>query len=560
MKTPRFRDSGILLAATLLVSLLPLSAFEKKAASPPNETSAPQAAPSPAGEKADAGLEALRAKRREAAQRKRRVIYNNDGNETFRKVREVSVEAFLKPRTTGIEGSQVDAISYCTGHAWGLFGHGTKIGTVLDVKESPGETTQLFGNNLTREYLQAGLDPLRMIVDFGHANKMEVFWSMRMNDTHDGGDKTPYGKALFAYNRLKNEHPEFLVGTRENPPANGSWSAVDYANPAVRDHTFRFMQEVCQNYDIDGIDLDFFRHRVFFKSTANGKDATPEEVAAMTDLMRRIRRMTEEEGLKRGRPILVIMRVPDSAAYAKAAGLDIEEWLKEGLLDLMVVSSYIQLNPWEVSVALGHKYGVPVYPSLDEARLKDEDSQALRYRSELGLRGRALNAWKAGVDGIYTFNFFDPASRLWRELGDPDVLAKLDKDYFASFRGVGAPAGVPHESYITLPTLNPGAPLKIEAGGANETQFRCGDDPDRIGKATLRLRFKAPAETGLLSVALNGTPLANPRQEKDWLAFDLDPKTLKSGPNAVRVSLAAAASRPALWTDLHMQVRQEQSQ
>jgi hypothetical protein len=63
--------------------------------------------------------------------------------------------------------------------------------------------------------------------------------------------------------------------------------------------------------------------------------------------------------------------VPDSVDYCRFIGLDLEKWLGEGLTDLLVVTGYTQLNPWEDGVKLGHKYGVKVYPSLDEPRVRD---------------------------------------------------------------------------------------------------------------------------------------------------------------------------------------------
>ncbi len=38
-----------------------------------------------------------------------------------------------------------------------------------------------------------------------------------------------------------------------------------------------------------------------------------------------------------------------------------------------------------------------------------------------------MNAWKAGMDGIYTFNRFDLHDRIFRELGDPELLTTLDR-------------------------------------------------------------------------------------------------------------------------------------
>ena len=36
-------------------------------------------------------------------------------------------------------------------------------------------------------------------------------------------------------------------------------------------------------------------------------------------------------------------------------------------------------------------------------------------------------AWKAGVDGIYTFNCFDPNDPIFDELGEPALLKTLPR-------------------------------------------------------------------------------------------------------------------------------------
>ncbi len=48
-----------------------------------------------------------------------------------------------------------------------------------------------------------------------------------------------------------------------------------------------------------------------------------------------------------------------------------------------------------------------------------------------------MNAWDASIDGIYMFNYFNQQSKLWKERGDPEILKKLDKVYFATIRGSG---------------------------------------------------------------------------------------------------------------------------
>lgn len=268
--------------------------------------------------------------RQKARDRQRRVLFNNDGGEPVVEMTAPTVQDFLDRRTTKLAGTHVDSIFYCTRTSgFGVFTHFTKIGQVFTCTEGR------YAGNQMSALLKAGLDPLQMQIDFGRKNNIEIFWSLRMNDTHDGS-KAEYGPIMFRDNKLKNEHPEYLLGTIKHPLKHGAWSGVNYALPEVRDLAFRYTEEVCRNYDIDGVELDFFRHPVFFQSTARGEPAAQAELDAMTDLVQRVRAMAEESAERRGKPILVAMKVPDSVEYCRAIGLDLGTWLKRGYLDLMI--------------------------------------------------------------------------------------------------------------------------------------------------------------------------------------------------------------------------------
>jgi hypothetical protein len=119
--------------------------------------------------------------RKEAANRRRRIIFNNDGAETAVKMTRPSVQDFLDLRTSALPGSQVDSVFYCTrSSGFGVFTHLTKVGQVFTCKEGR------YADNQTEAFAQAGIDPLNVIIDFCKKHQLEVFWSMRMNDTHDG--------------------------------------------------------------------------------------------------------------------------------------------------------------------------------------------------------------------------------------------------------------------------------------------------------------------------------------------------------------------------------------
>ncbi len=483
--------------------------------------------------------------RRQAVDRQRRIIFNNDGNEPVYLCKSVSKDELLSHRTRALAGTQVDSIFYCTwSSGFSMFTHNTRTGQVFGTREGR------FTNNLAQAFLDQGVDPLKVMVDFGRRQGIEVFWSMRMNDTHDGS-RTDYGPVMFRANRLKVQHPEYLIGSTNQRPRHGVWSAVDYGLPQIRDLAFAYCEEVCRNYDVDGLELDFFRHAFFFRCSASNQPCGAAELDAMTSLLRRIRNRAEELGRRRGRPILVAVRVPDSVDYCRFIGLDLETWLREGLTDLLIVTGYTQLNPWEYSVSLGHKYGVKVYPSLDEPRVRDPEAQNARASIE-GYRGRALRAWAAGMDGIYLFNFFDPKSPLWRELGDPEALRRLDRTYFLSARGVGS-MYVPHQQFIRVPVLNPASPIPLLPDQPVELALSLGEGRSASQPALLRLRFENLKDPDVLRLRWNRKVLqSSPRREGAWVEYAVPVGWVEPQNNTVELGLPGRSDRRTLLTDLSL--------
>jgi len=501
----------------------------------------------PAGE-GELSIEQLREMRRELAHRPRRIIANNDGCDClyFPTDREVTVEGFLDLRTTALAGTHVDTIAYCTiSSGFSNFTHATEVGTVLT--RHPGDYGILPDKrNITQDLIDLGSDTLHSVVEFGHEHGIEVFWSMRMNDTHDAAHTpdTPY----LLFPPLKVEHPEWLVGDHVTRTPYGRWSSVDYARPEIRDLAFAFIEEVCHNYDVDGVELDFFRHMCYFAGVANGGAASQEERDMMTDLLQRVRSMTEEVGQERGRPILVSVRVADSVEFDREMGLDIERWLQDGLVDILVTTGYFRLNPWEYSVELGHRYDVPVYPCLSDSRVRGESR--FRRASIQGYRGRAMNAWAARdqsgspADGIHTFNLFSPTSAVFREIGDPATLATLDKLYFVTVRD-GNPnswlAG--GDSHRSVPILTPLHPVSISPGEPLGTDIWVGEDTEQARAAgaepsvTLHLEMPGIERAEQVRVTLNGHRLDGGTPAEGWIDYPVPVEWLERGRNRVEVAL-----------------------
>ena len=485
-------------------------------------------------------LDELRCAREKAKHRTRRIIFDNDGNEPVYYLKEATPEALLACRTTPLLGSHVDTIFYCTWSSpFGTFTHNTKVGEVL-VKDPAGKV------NVTGALIQQGTDPLREVIRFCHENDMEAFWSMRMNDTHDGAHRPDKPYLLFP--PLKEEHPEYLIGSLSNRPKHGSWTSVDYTLPEVRELAFRFIEEVCRDYDVDGVDLDFFRHLSYFKTVALGGKATEAELEMMTGLLRRVREMADAVGRERGRPILIAVRVPDSAEYAKAMGLDIEQWMAEGIVDIVIGSGYFQLNDWEYLVELGRKHDTVVYAGLSESRVTGE-APPLRRGSTESYRARAMRAWQAGVDGIYIFNVYNAANQFLREIGEPETLQTLDKLYYVTIRNGGPgrylTGGTDHQ---TVPILTPSDPLAVYAGDPQVIQWPIGDDvtwgQDQGVTPKIALHVLA-ANPESLQVRLNGGLLGDGVAAGSWTRYPVQPDLIKQGINRLELSSAQEAAPTA---------------
>jgi hypothetical protein len=494
--------------------------------------------------------------RKQAATHRRRIIFNNDGNDSLTAPDDppLTHEKFLDQRTSLLAGTQVDAIFYCTG----VFNHYSHHSAETEPLRYKTEQRRDQGWDLGTR----GPDTLKTVVDFGRRHGIEVFWSMRMNDTHDS-----YTPHLLC--QWKKDHPEWLMarkGDKRIRSGSGRWSAVNYAVPEVREKVVRILTDVAARYDVEGLELDFFRHPIYFQPQILGRPVTQEHCDMLTEMMRSVRKMADRRAAERGRPMLIAVRVPDSVEYCSAIGIDLVRWLKEDLVDLLIVSGYFRLNPWERSVALGHKYGVPVYPSLDEPRFKDKEAEDLRNLAAC-YRGRALEAWAAGCDGIYLFNVFDPRNPALRELGDPKAPANMECLYTSGARAQAAARSWLSDGlkFANLPKPLPETPLTLEPGKTATVELRVGSLPKSIASQKspnfmLRLRFKdAPGKKEIVELQVKGRSVGPGRNDGRWVAYALRPEHVKEGVNRFEATLSADSARRLVLRETLLIVRPDGS-
>jgi hypothetical protein len=391
---------------------------------------------------AESPKEELAAARHQAANRRRRVIFNNDGDDIWAAGAD-TVEKFLAVRHTPLLNTHVDSIYYCTTQSFNHFTHSTRVAEIFRAKSG-----NFAANNLPA-FLEKQTDGLRMSSDFAHQHGLESIWTLRMNDIHDSW--TPEFVSDW-----KRQDPTRIMSTlKESERFNDRrrlWSLVDFEHPDVEPRMVAIIQEVLQSYEVDGVELDFLRAPIYFRTAYEGQQVTDAQRGVLTRLVRRIRRLVLEESDRQSKPLLLSARVPETIASCRRIGIDVEAWLQEKLIDTMSLGGgYITFDlPARELIDLGHRHGVPVYPCLSQSGLmyRSPRGESTKQPQEAWF-GAALRSWAEGADGIYTFNLFPgPGSEADRAyarqvlttIGSPEMLRATTIQYAMSDAGWWMPS------------------------------------------------------------------------------------------------------------------------
>ncbi len=301
-----------------------------------------------------------------------------------------------------------------------------------DVLEWPGEADGFrFADDNSRwryenarKLAEQGANPPALISKACRERGLEVFVSMRMNDTHD---------SWMASERpsFKRQHPEWLLPQLRDGFANQQEvpgcvaTTLNYAVPEVRDLKLAVIREYFEKWDYDGIELDWSRHNSHF---VPGTEYDNRDI--LTEFTRTVRDTAHAAAIKWGHPVLVFARVPESFHGCTVGGYDVVQWVKQGLVDGLILGDMVVCVPYlgEFHAAMGEDR-VPLYPSIYGYGMGYE------LWDDATLRGVAANLWAAGADGLATYNLY-PKGHFRREvlqqIGDPKILAAESKRYLCA--------------------------------------------------------------------------------------------------------------------------------
>jgi hypothetical protein len=383
--------------------------------------------------------------------------------------------------------TDVDAVLCCPG-MWRTNLYPSKI-DVAWRRYTPGQPVSKFRPfDYIMAYIHGGGDPVQETLDACRRARKAFFINYRMNDQHYIDDL-----AWPTHNFIWREHPEYwLADAAENPVRSDRCRLLNYMLPPVRDYYFSILEELATSYDIDGLELDFQRFPRFFRD----RDLAEGE-KVMTAFLERVRAMLDRAGKQRGKRLALSVRVPETLARCRKAGLDIARWDALGLVDMVNVSSFyfqtmeLGIEEFKAAAPRARIYGEMNYVTAQNSAVS---KFARRYTTMPVYYAAALSLLRRGADGLSLFNYdYVPApqrmalSKGLKGIVDVARLEAQPKDYVVT------------PNFGSLPATNEKSIRLFIADDTKKVKFT---------SAVLRVETKAPNAPLRIEASLNGRPLA----------------------------------------------------
>ena len=436
-----------------------------------------------------------------------------------------------------------------------------------DLCNYPSSIGKLYPGQPMDALLEAGYDPYGYMVGRLREAGITVLAGYRVNDHHghlmywtdwEREHKTwSLGKDTGAWKTFK------VVGDRGWREI-GDLRQMDYAIEGVRQRRLAILSEIVARYPVDGLQLDFGRTAPFLSEPKR------EKAGFLTQFVRDVRAMLDEAGRQRGQRLVLSAAVPWDIAFCEQEGLDIRQWIDEGLLSYVCPGEWVFVDynmPFSKWMALTEGSGCKVYP-MTMVDLSPATAVAEGKRIWLGddyqsfdppkIRALAENAYSQGAEGIMFYNLFvrvfgSPYYPFLRDWINPANIPSMTRHYYYARRLKYLPT-----EYYSFGLPDGYAPGEVEAftpfaldkvGDQFEYHFLFGSE---LGTSTAAFQFKLRdlGDADKVAVSLNGQGIApddvlfRPCQPPDAAAFRfavwqaaLGAPPLRQGENVVHVKL-----------------------
>ncbi len=424
------------------------------------------------------------------------------------------------------------------------------------------------GNKLDpfARYMVAGGDMVQVFIDRCRKRGQATFISLRLNDGHHLENVGTKHRMSVYCTKFYVEHPEYRIG-----PNVRDWNqhVHNWTIPEVREHKFAFIREICEQYDIDGFELDFMRHTSFFQLD---KTTREQRCKIMTDFVARVRRLLDRTA-RPGRRRWLCARVPCLLAVQDLLGIDLPSMSAAGLDMANLSAYYFTMQQTDLAEIRRRIPDTAVYLEMTHCTTTGPsrggyDSFSFRRTTDPQFYTAANLAYQRGADGLSLFNFVyfrehgtpgrgpfnEPPFHVLKRLGQSDWLARQPQWYVLAKawidRRVPAPPPMP-KSFRKGQTHTFKLDMAPTAAHAKDGLLRL-----MTVKASSECHWRATfSGTVLTRTPFVAKPLDHPYDaalgEPDQYACFKCPRALvKNGMNALTITLTAGGPATVNYIDL----------
>ena len=500
-----------------------------------------------------------------------RLIYYNDAH--YFNAKRIDPPATIHKMQWPVDeviGTGVELLVFGLGYA-DVYFHDSKVGRVV------GQEKEVWQNiidwrimRMVEEARKLGTDQLREVLRRGNAMGLPVFPSLKLQD----GSKPGHERC----GRLKWKHGRAVCTGEKDSRHSGFEYSYDFANPLVLEDKKNIIREVLEDYRADGIELDFMFFPNYFKKA---------EIEKHTPLMSRfvadVRETAREIGREQDRAIPIVARVFHRRDENLKVGLDVEAWLRQGSVDIVVGQIPYQLFEPGIDVSwLGEVTRSAEAAGYARPPLRVYDERTAFPSIEM-YRALLQHIRRQGCAGMYLgylpWPFSPKEHEVLREMAHPEAHERRDKRYFLQPR---EPAGT-----FTDPPVRQ-LPAQLKPGEIARLRLIIADDlsaarrDDEVRKPILTLRFQNLPIEDEIEIRLNGASLpleefeitderalrmpVRLRKEIEsplgfaahWFRYRLDPNQLRYGENILEVetrNLTKTAGWPRYLNGVEIQTR-----
>ena len=361
-----------------------------------------------------------------------------------------------------------------------------------------------------QDLLDAGVDWLAETAKGCRRRKMSPWVSIRMNDMHGAAnfEGSFFNAPLLTQKEMRLQHCSY--GFYNSPTRMG----LNYEKQEVRDFMFAQIREVVEDYDFEGLELDWWRQPLCCEP--NASDQT---VSLMNDWFRQVRALTQRQAQKNGRPYPLGLRIPGRLEILKSIGLDVVTLCQEGIVDFICPSGF-WCTTWDMPHdSLRKQVGdrVAIYGVIEDgantlATLNPESglAQPMRYLSASPeiMHANAAGKLAMGADGIEWFNFYCTDQpripglkadyQALRDIYKLDYLRGLPKHYAFGISGTS-------NNYLPF-ELPAQLPVDLNFNAYHPFRIAMCAEPDQAGmELTIQIIVKADDDVQILPISFNGS-------------------------------------------------------